>query len=154
MALGALDAAAVVVTPQLTLCSRITRLDRPRTPAAARSEKAPGWRRLFWPGTGDWPPGRPLSHPTPRVAAGVDKDWTTVGLDGGGERKGAARADGRPLLLPKAIGYLLGGPTGLPAGGRGLSSTVRLISHRASNASAYAEIAESLIPARLPIERH
>ena len=41
-----------------------------------------------------------------------------------------------------------------PRGRRGLSCTVRLIAHGASNASAYAEIAESLIPARLPIERH
>ena len=38
--------------------------------------------------------------------------------------------------------------------GEACPARVRLIAQSASNASAYAEIAESLIPARLPIERH
>ena len=81
--------------------------DWPQRRVAARSEKAPGWRRFSGPRTGDWPSRRAWSRPPPREAGRVEKCWTR------GERVGAARAKGLPwsahtLLFP-AAGVACGG---------------------------------------------
>ena len=99
-----------ILSPAVTVIVT-TSCDRP---AAARSEKPPGWRRFLGPRTGDQAPRRPSSRPTPRGAGRGEKCWSM-----GGERDGDARAKEQPgtahtLLFPAARvacgGAARGGP--------------------------------------------
>ena len=86
-------------------CRRLARRSG-RTERAARSEKAPGWRRFSGPRTGDWPPGQPWSRP-PRGATGIEKDWT-MGEPDGADRAKALPWSAHALLFP-AAGVACGG---------------------------------------------
>ena len=104
------------------LLGEVNGKDRPRTRVAARSEKAPGWRRFLGPRKGHWALGRRWSRPPPREAGRVEKCWSM-----GGEREGGkARTKGQPWsahTLPVAFGpdsaWLLDGRRDRPTRWRG-----------------------------------
>jgi len=67
-------------------------------------QKNLGWRRFSGPRKGDWLPGRPWSHPTPRGAAWVERRWATVARELLARLAGAGGADGTGLAAGKGLG--------------------------------------------------